>query len=237
MSALIIIVVCSGLLAYWVARTFPLLHVSIEEIAAILECDLERGRKCLLGLRTRVPSRRQFVRCGSNRWTQDDSVGTFGHSSHPPELLPRRCTARIHTLLRLPSAPRAARTSAPAHRRRPAKPGCAFACPPCFPAPRICAAKWIAMPTLQLVEIAAGLLDGRPKSGHYGALRGMDAVVALLEIPVDIEYQMTRLGRKRRHYSAGPRLNQSRVPRDRSVTGVQCRDQGFDPVPPQRQEA
>jgi hypothetical protein len=96
----------------------------------------------------------------------------------------------------------------------------------------------IAMPTLQLVETAAGLLDRRPKSGQHGTLRGMDAVRApLLEIPIDIENQMTQLGRECGHCSAGPRRHQRRVPRDRSVTGVQRRGKGFGPVPPQCQKA
>jgi hypothetical protein len=48
----LIIFVCSGLLVYWVARTFLLLYGSEESVADTLECDLWWGRRLLLGLRT-----------------------------------------------------------------------------------------------------------------------------------------------------------------------------------------
>jgi len=47
-----IIFVCSGLLVYWIARTFLLLNGSEEAIAETLESDLWWGRRLLLGLRT-----------------------------------------------------------------------------------------------------------------------------------------------------------------------------------------
>ena len=60
MSALTIFV-CSGLLVYWVARTFLLLHAPEEVIAETLECDLWRGRRFLLGLRSAFEPPQQFV--------------------------------------------------------------------------------------------------------------------------------------------------------------------------------
>jgi len=44
--------ICSGLLVYWVARTWLLLFGAEEEIVETLESDLTWGRRLLLGLRT-----------------------------------------------------------------------------------------------------------------------------------------------------------------------------------------
>ena len=52
MSNLIVILVCSGLLVYWVVRTSLLLHGSEEAIDQVLECDLWWGRRSLLGFRS-----------------------------------------------------------------------------------------------------------------------------------------------------------------------------------------
>ena len=50
--AAIIIVISAGLLCYWISRVRILLHGAGDEIQAILETDLSRGRRVLLGLWT-----------------------------------------------------------------------------------------------------------------------------------------------------------------------------------------
>jgi hypothetical protein len=57
MSNLIVILVCSGLLVYWVL----LLHGSEEAIDQVLECDLWRGRRFLLGLRSGFVPQQQLA--------------------------------------------------------------------------------------------------------------------------------------------------------------------------------
>jgi hypothetical protein len=48
--AAIIIVISTGLMVYWISRMGILWHGSEDEIQAILEGDLLRGRRILSGL-------------------------------------------------------------------------------------------------------------------------------------------------------------------------------------------
>jgi hypothetical protein len=49
LAGLLIIFICSWLLAYWVARVVLLLRGDGEAIESVLDCDLWRGRRLLPG--------------------------------------------------------------------------------------------------------------------------------------------------------------------------------------------